>query len=224
MTTSEPLATGGLVSPVALGLTSCVVVSPARTSPTPGAAPVFVESGPVSGLTWPTPFAFYDPDTSSWRTSQQSLFEDLTSSPETWPRSGMTSNGTAYLLPPSAPLTAATGGGELLPTPTATNTKAVHLRSGGRPPRTYLPTPRASDADKGGRGDLLAVVRTGMPSGRKHWPTPTASDGMGGPGSQGRQGGENLRTAAGGALNPTFVEWLMGFPPGWTDLEPSETP
>ena len=28
----------------------------------------------------------------------------------------------------------------------------------------------------------------------------------------------------GGALNPTWVEWLMGFPLGWTDLEPSETP
>jgi hypothetical protein len=27
-----------------------------------------------------------------------------------------------------------------------------------------------------------------------------------------------------GALNPTWVEWLMGFPLGWTDLNPSETP
>ena len=26
-----------------------------------------------------------------------------------------------------------------------------------------------------------------------------------------------------GQLNPTWVEWLMGFPTGWTDLEPSET-
>jgi DNA (cytosine-5)-methyltransferase 1 len=23
-----------------------------------------------------------------------------------------------------------------------------------------------------------------------------------------------------GSLNPTWVEWLMGFPDGWTDLEP----
>ena len=28
----------------------------------------------------------------------------------------------------------------------------------------------------------------------------------------------------GGKLNPRWVEWLMGFPPGWTDLEDSETP
>jgi hypothetical protein len=27
-----------------------------------------------------------------------------------------------------------------------------------------------------------------------------------------------------GQLNPTWVEWLMGFPLGWTDCEPSETP
>lgn len=25
-----------------------------------------------------------------------------------------------------------------------------------------------------------------------------------------------------GQLNPPWVEWLMGFPIGWTDLEPSE--
>lgn len=29
---------------------------------------------------------------------------------------------------------------------------------------------------------------------------------------------------AGGQLNPEFVEWLMGFPIGWTDLEASEMP
>ena len=26
-----------------------------------------------------------------------------------------------------------------------------------------------------------------------------------------------------GSLNPTWVEWLMGYPEGWTDLEDSET-
>ena len=27
-----------------------------------------------------------------------------------------------------------------------------------------------------------------------------------------------LQTYVGGQLNPTWVEWLMGFPIGWTDL------
>jgi hypothetical protein len=31
-------------------------------------------------------------------------------------------------------------------------------------------------------------------------------------------------TASGGQLNPTWVEWLMGFPPGWTDCEHLATP
>jgi hypothetical protein len=30
-------------------------------------------------------------------------------------------------------------------------------------------------------------------------------------------------SAIGGKLNPTWVEWLMGFPLGWTDLEESAT-
>ena len=34
----------------------------------------------------------------------------------------------------------------------------------------------------------------------------------------------NMSQGNGGQLNPTFVEWLMGFPLGWTDLNASETP
>lgn len=33
----------------------------------------------------------------------------------------------------------------------------------------------------------------------------------------------NLNDQVGGQLNPTWVEWLMGFPIGWTDLNASET-
>jgi hypothetical protein len=33
-----------------------------------------------------------------------------------------------------------------------------------------------------------------------------------------------MQAGNGGRLNPTWVEWLMGFPTGWTDLEDSETP
>lgn len=33
----------------------------------------------------------------------------------------------------------------------------------------------------------------------------------------------NLNDQIGGQLNPTWCEWLMGFPPGWTDLNASET-
>jgi len=62
------------------------------------------------------------------------------------------------------------------------------------------------------------------------WPTPTVNDSKnnGGPSqvkAKGRGFGPNLnavvaeRSKSGGSLNPTWVEWLMGYPIGWTDLE-----
>jgi hypothetical protein len=33
--------------------------------------------------------------------------------------------------------------------------------------------------------------------------------------------GEQLPNVIGGQLNPTWVEWLMGYPLGWTDYEGS---
>jgi hypothetical protein len=52
------------------------------------------------------------------------------------------------------------------------------------------------------------------------WPTPRAfmhKD------SATDRGKSNLGEVVGGQLNPMWVEWLMGFPLGWTDLEDSET-
>ncbi len=34
----------------------------------------------------------------------------------------------------------------------------------------------------------------------------------------------SLFSGFGGQLNPTWVEWLIGFPIGWSDLKDSETP
>ena len=51
---------------------------------------------------------------------------------------------------------------------------------------------------------------------REKWPTPTAN----------RRSGlqSHGHNAILGPLNPTFLEWLMGFPTGWTAVAPSETP
>ena len=51
------------------------------------------------------------------------------------------------------------------------------------------------------------------------FPTPTTSSG--GPEPEGKTG-RKLSTVVGGSLNPTWVEWLMGWPLGWTDLKPLE--
>lgn len=88
----------------------------------------------------------------------------------------------------------------LFPTPTATNTKAVHMRGSdkgkAREARSYLPTPTCNDAKNS----------TLPPSQEKR-------DGMAG---YLMRSGES----SGGQLNPDWVEWLMGWPIGWTRLEP----
>jgi hypothetical protein len=106
------------------------------------------------------------------------------------------------------------------------------------------PTPEASD---GSGGRLSSELGGQRPSGSKRavtlatavsyseqqiWPTPTARLGdQRGPQAKryfdpARSNDLDDAVAAGttGQLNPTWVEWLMGFPTGWTDLEPSATP
>ncbi len=69
-----------------------------------------------------------------------------------------------------------------------------------------------------------------LPNAVKMWPTPRAAIGMTMKLSQGLADLRHKRyletevayqeKAPGGQLNPTWVEWLMGWPLGWTDLKP----
>jgi hypothetical protein len=57
---------------------------------------------------------------------------------------------------------------------------------------------------------------------RMAFPTPTARDHKdAGPNVNYEKAKKKGRLAgsAGGSLNPTWVEWLMGYPKGWTDLK-----
>jgi DNA (cytosine-5)-methyltransferase 1 len=61
------------------------------------------------------------------------------------------------------------------------------------------------------------------------WCTPQARDGdqrgPADPNVREAQGHSvSLHDQIGGQLNPPWVEWLMGFPLGWTDSSASETP
>jgi len=91
------------------------------------------------------------------------------------------------------------------------------------------PTPSATDGKGSGvNGDLRDrldyAVERGATKTKKFWPTPRAgSDAMcGGSGHAKMLKGTDLEINR-GSLNPQWVEWLMGFPEGWTDLKPSET-
>jgi hypothetical protein len=55
---------------------------------------------------------------------------------------------------------------------------------------------------------------------QSQWPTPLATDSKNnGATGQGQRNSPPLNHAAGGALNPEWVEQLMGFPAGWTEVE-----
>ena len=109
---------------------SSAAASPARTSASPERAPGI--GGERSGLwaEYARLIGELRPATSSWRTSQLCLLEDLSVFLETWPRSGTMRNGTAFQLPPLVPLTDATGSGSW-PTPTARDTRHRRAELGG---------------------------------------------------------------------------------------------
>ena len=79
-------------------------------------------------------------------------------------------------------------------------------------PDSTTGAPNKNSNKKRGPKALIDYAR----SPEKLWPTPTANRRVGL-----QSHGKN---AILGQLNPTWVEWLMGFPLGWTDLEDSETP
>lgn len=271
----------------------------ARTFPAPEKVPELMAPAPVYGPKWRGLSVKLDPN-GCWLKIRPSLPpEDSEPFCETWPKWGSMRNGECW---------------EQLTPERHTNGKESGL----------LPTIRATDGERGGRGDLIQAVRgnenshfrlwrtpqawnskqgpksealalkamktgsnaitlvdqvrhpfmwptanckdykdSGPTQGKRNsrgepklsaevlmWPTPTANCSTGA-GHQGREGGLNLQTAVkyatptvcgnynkkgasaksgdglatqvGGALNPDWVEWLMGWPIGWTACEPLET-
>ena len=89
-------------------------------------------------------------------------------------------------------------------------------------------TPAAADAVGSTGGGQGKSLRTDV----RMWPTPTTRDHKGGYiGGRERDGKVSWDTLdvavqytdnrgkTSGQLNPTWVEWLMGYPEGWTELE-----
>jgi hypothetical protein len=93
------------------------------------------------------------------------------------------------------------------------------------------PTPRATDGPNGTVSQSAGALRNIQKRGGtlsevvQFFPTPTVQDASnnGGP-SQYDRNSLPLNALIGGSLNPTWVEWLMGFPSEWTALGRSETP
>lgn len=88
------------------------------------------------------------------------------------------------------------------------------------------PTIRASDADHGGPNGRDSAGNPHLPMAVKMWPTPTTPRPHDNESTAGKympsQNQKDLAAVVaptGGQLNPTWVEWLMGYPEGWTALD-----
>ena len=192
-----------------------------------------MENEAVCGEKWHASFVKFDPDTSSWKTHQCSLLGGLEEFLETWPQWGLmrggecweqetlaqTIKGTESGLSPNGvdsfhtPNTTGLDGGsnsrkalkkrkETWPTPTAHNSK-----------ETNAPTEYTRDTPT-----LTATIMM------RKWGTPKVQDSRHALRDRGKGNlGEQVSGLHnGGKLNPTWTEWLMGWPLEWTDLKPLE--
>ena len=230
-------------------LTWFQAASRARTSALQEREPALTESDPACGPTWRGSLARFDPVSATWKTAQPSLLGDSEECSVTWPRSGMTVAGQCWELPTLVLPIRGTGSGLWVPTPCATDAKPItggnlyvtetgavrHMRPDGKSSNRGLaasaamwPTPTSSLGTNGGRvtptkgregGTLIEALSA------RTFATPTARDWRSGKASQATmdRNSRPLSEQIGGLLNPTWVEWLMRWPIGWTDLKPLAT-
>jgi hypothetical protein len=206
--------------------TSSAVDSHARTSAQQAEAQASTASSRGSGERWRGSLARYDRDTHSWKTAQYSLAGVLDEFSGTWPRWGLMRDGACWEQMTLAPGTKESASG-------------------------LLPTLRSAEGERGGRGDLIQAPRgnqnshfklstltvngnynrkgasprsgDGLVTALKKLPTLQARDWKGSSGRSAKGMERDLPSALGvGQLNPTWLEWFMGWPIGWTELEPLE--
>lgn len=221
---------------------SSLAASRARTSQPPAEAKGLSRgTDPGSGLSTAESLAKWDRESSSWRTSQLLLFGGSTSSLERLPISGSMRNGCVWVRETSVPPTSETGSSSW-PTPMVQDNRHAGMSpSEAKRVQPYLaaiasqwPTPNAADGrtspdwpHNGGNPTLPMAAVT-------KWETPKASELERGvcesefrrrspslqaqvtrmPGSE--SSGKRRR------LNPLFVEWLMGWPIGWSGSDSVE--
>ena len=171
----------------------------AKTSQRQGKELELMESDQECGEKWRGSFVKYDLDTSLWKTHQCSLLGDLDEFLETWPQWGLMRDGECWEQRTLEQSIRGTESG-LLPTPNARDWKDSQTAGNRKSPG-------------------LGVVA--------HWPTPRTKGMCGGTGSwvllnknTTVEEARLMGAGNGGQLNPTWVEWLMGWPVGWTDLKP----
>jgi DNA (cytosine-5)-methyltransferase 1 len=211
-----------------------------------------MENEAECGEKWRASFTKYDPDLSLWKTHQCSLLGDLELFLETWPQWGLmrdgecweqltleqTIRGTEFGLSPNGidnfytPNTTGLNGGsnsrkalkkkmEKWATPTTMDKL---------PPKSQQALHKEATQARPGRSKPanLRDQVSNMENWTKLLPTPNSRDWKDGKTAGNRKSpglgviAHQLGRGDGGHLNPTWVEWLMGWPLEWTDLKPLE--
>jgi DNA (cytosine-5)-methyltransferase 1 len=173
----------------------------ARTLAQPERGGELLEAEVPCGNTWRELLGKYNPDTLLWKTAQCSLLEDLEQSLEIWPRWGSMRNGECFQQPMLAQIT-----------------NEIEFGLSEKVPNNldFFHTPCTTGLD-GGSNSRKALKKR-----MEKMPTPLSSDYKGV--QRMRDNHQNdLAAVVGGPVNPTFSEWLMGWPLEWTDLKPLET-
>lgn len=221
-------------------LMSCLAASRARTSARPALARVLPGGVEVDcGAKWRASSVRFCRTSSSWKTAHCLWEEDLPESSVILPRWGMTRSGAVFRHPTAERPIDATAFG-LWATPSATDgarggcitemmtgiSLAQQINTPGR-----WPTPTV--CGNYNRKGVSAQSGDGLATAVQKYPTPTASAAKGWSPNHNRAGTDDRldytiersaflpgQKTPPMRLNPTWVEWLMGWPPGWTELKP----
>ena len=234
-------------------LTSSAEGSPVSLGVSPGSSEA-QKMTETSGRSWLPLLKSYGLDGSLGRMCEALLTNRWASSAAflTWKASGIKPRHLLFQLAPSMPRTDETGSGLWL-TPTASESvtdlekfkaRMKKYNNGTTMPnlatqvsQRLWPTPRSCSAMAA--ENIQNRVNDKFPNlesvvARTMWPTPTAH--LHKEGAYPAEYTRNTPTLtaeatesegkphSSGSLNPAWVEWLMGFPEGWTDLKPSEMP
>jgi DNA (cytosine-5)-methyltransferase 1 len=186
------------------------------------------------GEKWRGSFTKYDHDTSLWRTHQCSLLGDLDEFSETWPQWGLMRDGECWEQLTLERHIRGIGFGlspngmDTFHTPNTTGLDGgSNSRRALKKRQEQWPTPcLPGNGGTNGKAKMKTMLK-------EKWPTPVCQDSRHAisrhldPNNTYWKSnlGEvvmSLEPTQNGRLNPTWVEWLMGWPQEWTDLKPLE--
>ena len=204
-------------------LMSFLEAFPVRTLAAPARAKASKETDLPCGNTWRESLEKFDLDMHTWKTHQCLWDEDLQPSSVILPKWGMMQSGVLWERTTLPRLTSGTESGLSGSWPTPASRDVAGISGSGRQARKGYPADTLPNAVHISQG--------------KSWPTPAARDYKGANSLEhcevngtGRKHMDQLPNAVAhgdkpepsGALNPTWVEWLMGWPIGWTSMDAIE--